>query len=294
MGWFGESKQEIELKRQVNSLNTQVQTLEGRLQAAERAKAEAEARASQAGPASGKNWEGLFRNFELFGATLQSTQSNLGNLAEALRDKLGDASKNNALSVSCHNTMSKLTEELSKLSSASLSTMESVDGLNSSATQIGGILALIKEIAAQTNLLALNAAIEAARAGEAGRGFAVVASEVRALAQRTSSAAREIKVLIEDASTKVEAGTRLAEATGETTRQTQDAVRRVHALISEISNATSEQSKGVSQVNAGVTELDSITQQNAAMVEELSAAASSLHVQAEVVSQAVRIFKTAG
>ena len=166
--------------------------------------------------------------------------------------------------------------------------------IRQSSQRIAEIIGTIDGISFQTNILALNAAVEAARAGEAGRGFAVVASEVRALAQRTSSAAREIKVLIEDSSTKVEAGTRLAETTGETTRQTQDAVRRVHALISEISTATSEQSKGVSQVNAGVTELDSITQQNAAMVEELSAAASSLHVQAEVVSQAVRIFKTAG
>jgi aerotaxis receptor len=166
--------------------------------------------------------------------------------------------------------------------------------IRQSSQRIAEIIGTIDGISFQTNILALNAAVEAARAGEAGRGFAVVASEVRALAQRTSSAAREIKVLIEDSSSKVEAGSRLAEATGETTRQTQDAVRRVHALISEISSATSEQSKGVSQVNAGVTELDSITQQNAAMVEELSAAASSLHVQAEVVSQAVRIFKTKG
>jgi methyl-accepting chemotaxis protein len=166
--------------------------------------------------------------------------------------------------------------------------------IRQSSQRIAEIIGTIDGISFQTNILALNAAVEAARAGEAGRGFAVVASEVRALAQRTSSAAREIKVLIEDSSTKVEAGTRLAQTTGETTRQTQDAVRRVHALISEISHATSEQSKGVSQVNAGVTELDSITQQNAAMVEELSAAASSLHVQAEVVSQAVRIFKTGG
>ena len=166
--------------------------------------------------------------------------------------------------------------------------------IRQSSQRIAEIIGTIDGISFQTNILALNAAVEAARAGEAGRGFAVVASEVRALAQRTSSAAREIKVLIEGSSNKVEAGTRLAEATGETTRQTQDAVRRVHALISEISTATSEQSKGASQVSAGVTELDSITQQNAAMVEELSAAASSLHVQAEVVSQAVRIFKTGG
>jgi len=166
--------------------------------------------------------------------------------------------------------------------------------IRQSSQRIAEIIGTIDGISFQTNILALNAAVEAARAGEAGRGFAVVAAEVRALAQRTSSAAREIKVLIEDASTKVEAGTRLAETTGETTRQTQDAVRRVHALITEISTAAAEQSKGVSQVNAGVSELDGLTQQNAAMVEELAAAASSLSTQAEVVSQAVRIFRTTG
>ena len=166
--------------------------------------------------------------------------------------------------------------------------------IRTASNRIAEIIGTIDGISFQTNILALNAAVEAARAGEAGRGFAVVASEVRALAQRTSSAAREIKVLIEDSSNKVEAGTRLAEATGETTRQTQDAVQRVHALITEISTAADEQSKGATQVNAGVSELDGLTQQNAAMVEELAAAASSLNTQAEVVAQAVRIFRTAG
>jgi len=133
--------------------------------------------------------------------------------------------------------------------------------------------------------------VEAARAGEAGRGFAVVAAEVRALAQRTTSAAREIKVLIEDSSNKVDAGTQLAQATGDSTQRTREAVRRVQALIADISRAAGEQSTGVGQINSAVAELDSLTQQNAAMVEQLSAAASSLNGQAEVVSQAVRIFR---
>jgi len=167
---------------------------------------------------------------------------------------------------------------------------ERMGEIRTSSHRIGEIIGVIDGISFQTNILALNAAVEAARAGEAGRGFAVVAAEVRALAQRTSSAAREIKVLIEDASTKIETGTQLADATGITTRQTQEAVQRVHALITEISAATHEQSKGVAQVNSGVTELDCLTQQNAAMVEELAAAAASLHGQAEVVTQAVRIF----
>jgi len=168
---------------------------------------------------------------------------------------------------------------------------ERMGEIRGSSSRIAEIIGTIDGISFQTNILALNAAVEAARAGDAGRGFAVVAAEVRALAQRTSAAAREIKVLIEDSSNKVEAGTRLAGATGETTRQTQAAVQRVHALITEISAAASEQSKGVAQVNAGVAELDSLTQQNAAMVEELAAAASSMHGQAEVVTQAVRIFR---
>jgi len=163
--------------------------------------------------------------------------------------------------------------------------------IRQSSQRIAEIIGTIESISFQTNILALNAAVEAARAGDAGRGFAVVASEVRALAGRTSAAAREIKVLIEDSSNQVEAGTRLAEATGENTRQTQDAVQRVHALIKEISGAAGEQSKGVAQVNVAVAELDGLTQQNAAMVEELAAAATSLHGQAEVVAQAVRIFR---
>ncbi len=166
--------------------------------------------------------------------------------------------------------------------------------IRQSSQRITEIISTIDSISFQTNILALNAAVEAARAGESGRGFAVVAAEVRSLAQRTSGAACEIKLLIEDSSAKVEAGSRLATTTGETTRQTQEAVHRVHALISEISAAANEQSKGVAQVNAGVTALDGLTQQNAAMVEQLAAAASSLHGQAEVVSQAVRIFRTAG
>ena len=133
--------------------------------------------------------------------------------------------------------------------------------------------------------------MEAARAGDAGRGFAVVAAEVRALAQRTSADAREIKLLIEDSSAKVDAGTKLAETTGVTTRQTQAAVQRVHALIIEISTATGEQSAGAVQINGSVAELDSLTQQNAAMVEELAAAASSLNGQAAMVSESVRIFR---
>ena len=160
--------------------------------------------------------------------------------------------------------------------------------IRTASQRIGEIIGTIEGISFQTNILALNAAVEAARAGDAGRGFAVVAAEVRSLAQRTSAAAREIKLLIDDASSKVDAGTALAQTTGETTRQTQAAVQRVRVLITEISTAAGEQSKGVAQVNAAVAELDGLTQQNAAMVEELAAAAQSMHGQAELVTQAAR------
>ena len=170
--------------------------------------------------------------------------------------------------------------------------VQRMDGIRQASLRIGEIIGVIDGISFQTNILALNAAVEAARAGEAGRGFAVVAGEVRALAQRTSGAAREIKTLIEDAVGRVEAGSRLVGDTGATVQQTLQAVQRVQQLVAEISAASEQQSSGVVQVNSAVANLDTLTQQNAAMVEELAAAASSLSRQSEVVSEAVRIFRT--
>ncbi|MDZ5457190.1 methyl-accepting chemotaxis protein [Azohydromonas lata] len=158
--------------------------------------------------------------------------------------------------------------------------------------RIGEIIQVIDGISFQTNILALNAAVEAARAGEAGRGFAVVASEVRALAQKTSEAAREIKDLIANATERVEAGNALAEATGRTVYQSAQAVERVFSLITDMSRSAQEQAQGVELVNAAVNELDDVTQRNAEMVEELSSAATSLHRQAEMVADSVRIFRT--
>ncbi|CAG1001895.1 partial Methyl-accepting chemotaxis protein IV, partial [Methylophilaceae bacterium] len=157
--------------------------------------------------------------------------------------------------------------------------------------KIEDIISVIDGIAFQTNILALNAAVEAARAGEQGRGFAVVAGEVRNLAQRSASAAKEIKGLITDSVDKTAEGTTLVENAGKTMEEIVNSVKRVADIIGEIAAASVEQSSGIDQVNSAVTQMDEVTQQNAALVEQAAAAAESLMEQAEEMNAAVSVFK---
>jgi methyl-accepting chemotaxis protein len=166
-----------------------------------------------------------------------------------------------------------------------------MNSINESSRRVSEIVGVIDAIAFQTNILALNAAVEAARAGEQGRGFAVVASEVRNLAQRSATAAKEIKSLIGESVSKVGLGTELVRTAGETMQEILSAVSRVKALGGEIADASAEQSRGIALVNQAVADLEGATQQNAALVEEASASTQSLESHAEALAQSVRVFK---
>jgi methyl-accepting chemotaxis protein-1 (serine sensor receptor) len=166
--------------------------------------------------------------------------------------------------------------------------------ISDSSTKIADITGIIEGIAFQTNILALNAAVEAARAGEQGRGFAVVASEVRSLAQRSSSAAKEIKDLIATSVDKIRDGSALAGEAGKTMAEVTQAVARVTDIMSEIAAASSEQSRGIEQVNLAITQMDNVTQQNAALVEEAAAASRSMEDQGQQLNEAVAFFQILG
>jgi methyl-accepting chemotaxis protein len=193
------------------------------------------------------------------------------------------------------NTASKLASTASDVAvrggEAVSQVIHTMGSINDSSKKIVDIIGVIDGIAFQTNILALNAAVEAARAGEQGRGFAVVASEVRNLAQRSAAAAKEIKALIGDSVERVEAGTKLVGQAGTTMDEVVESVKRVTSIISEIAVASGEQNVGIDQINDAISQMDTVTQQNAALVEEAAAAAEALQQQAASLAEAVSVFK---
>ncbi len=216
-------------------------------------------------------------------AGLQQTASSMEQMTSTIIQNTENARQANDLSSSA----SDIAETGGQVLSSAITAMGDI---NDASKKISDIIGVIDEIAFQTNLLALNASVEAARAGEQGRGFAVVAGEVRNLAGRSATAAKEIKELIEDSVQKIDEGSRLVNKSGETLDEIVDSVKKVSDIVSEITAASVEQSAGVEEVNKAVTQLDEMTQQNAALVEEVAAASETMGEQASELDRRVGFF----
>jgi methyl-accepting chemotaxis protein len=217
-------------------------------------------------------------------ANLQETASSMEQIAHAVHHTAESAKEANQLATSASSAAQRGGEVMGRV-------VETMNDINQNSTRIVDIVAVIDGIAFQTNLLALNAAVEAARAGEQGRGFAVVAGEVRALAQRSASAAKEIKTLIATSVERVSDGTDLVSNAGAVMSEIVHSVHRVSDMIRDITAAAAEQSTKIGQVGSAVTQLDQMTQQNAALVEESAAAADSLREQSRTLASAVAGFQ---
>ncbi|GAA5074115.1 methyl-accepting chemotaxis protein [Lysobacter panacisoli] len=226
----------------------------------------------------------LSQRTEQQAASLEETASSMEELTSTVRQNADNARQANQLAQTAAEVAGQGGTVVGEV-------VQTMNDITTSSKKIGDIIGVIDGIAFQTNILALNAAVEAARAGEQGRGFAVVAAEVRSLAQRSANAAKEIKQLITDSMTKVEEGSVLVGHAGRTMEEIVTSVRKVTDIIADISAASQEQSSGIDQINHAITSMDEGTQQNAALVEEASAAARSLEQQAEQLVQTVAVFR---
>lgn len=219
-------------------------------------------------------------------SSLEETASSMEELTSTVKQNADHARDANELASSASQVASRGGEVVQQV-------VHTMDSINASARKIVDIIGVIDGIAFQTNILALNAAVEAARAGEQGRGFAVVATEVRALAQRSAAAAKEIKMLIGDSVEKAEAGSALVAQAGATMEEILDGVQKVTQIMAEITAASREQSAGIEQVNVAITQMDRVTQQNASLVEETASASAALKDQADALAQVVSVFRLA-
>jgi len=217
-------------------------------------------------------------------SALEETAASMEELSATVKQNADSARQANQLAMSASSVATEGGEVVAQV-------VETMKGISDGSTKMADIISAIEGIAFQTNILALNAAVEAARAGEQGRGFAVVASEVRSLAGRSADAAKEIKSLIIASVERVGQGAALVDQAGATMTNVVSAIKRVTDLMGEISAASNEQAAGVAQVGEAVMQMDQVTQQNAALVEEMAAAASSLKSQAQELVQTVAVFK---
>lgn len=217
-------------------------------------------------------------------AALEQTAASLEQMTATVKQNANNANQANQLAAGARDVADKGGRVVD-------SAVGAMAAITESSTKVADIIGVIEQIAFQTNMLALNAAVEAARAGDQGRGFAVVAAEVRNLAQRSAAAAREIKALIQDSADKVGQGAKLVHQSGETLREIVTSVKKVSDIIAEITVASDEQATGIDQINTAVTQMDRGTQENAALVEEASAAASSLTDQARGLTELMDFFQ---
>ncbi|WP_454696005.1 methyl-accepting chemotaxis protein [Achromobacter aegrifaciens] len=218
-------------------------------------------------------------------AALEETASTMEELAVTVKQNAENAAQANQLAAVSMDVAQRGGQNVEQV-------VATMHGISDSSRRISDIVSVIDGIAFQTNILALNAAVEAARAGEQGKGFAVVAGEVRSLAQRAAQAAKEIKTLIEASVDTVAAGSAQVAAAGQTMQEIVESVQRVAAIMAEISAASAQQAGGIDQVSLAITQMDEVTQQNAALVEEASAAAAAMEEQARRLAEATSVFKT--
>jgi len=218
-------------------------------------------------------------------SSLEQTSASMEELTSAVKKNEENARSANQLTVSTSEVAIRAGEVVMQV-------VGTMGGITEASKKIEDIISVIDGIAFQTNILALNAAVEAARAGEQGRGFAVVASEVRNLAQRSASAAKEIKTLIINSGEKVVSGSKLVDEASSTMKEVVASVEKVTSIIKEITTASVEQTSGIAQINKAIEEMDEVTQQNAALVEEAAAATSSLQSQAEKLVESISVFRT--